>query len=500
VYSSQTRSMLSDRATLLFAIGTFIFAPAPVHAEIVSAGTRLEVRLSVPTGSRISHSGDHIQATVIAPVFTEGQLLIPQGAIVSGVVESVQRLGLGLKHLTSGIEYRFDSLQLTGGTAIPIEARVVRVETAKEIVNAHGMISGIHPTANLSSTVAFYTLPLLYLNPEVSASIWGIKFVVARSPDPEIYLPPGSELILQLTAPADVPATAVAPQGLAPLSAADIVDVHRIIAKLPPQQTGEGHNIPSDLVNILFLGSRESINRAFHAAGWSGAQRTSIKSIYRIYQSMVQRIGYTMAPMENLMLNGAPNDAGYQKNLDTFSKRHHVRLWKQEEEDAWLCTATEDIGYRLRRMHLTHAIDPLIDNERAKVLNDLAYTGCLDAATLMTRDSSNSTVQRERFSSTDGKIAVVRINACLQPRQMPAGSAEFHLGKRTRAVQALVALRDDLIRTNPISLALNTTRLLRAHRDPQIKRFIFTGRKTDSSENRTQSKWTRPSVLDTNGQ
>lgn len=151
-------------------------------------------------------------------------------------------------------------------------------------------------------------------------------------------------------------------------------------------------------------------------------------------------------------------------------------------------------------MHLTHAIDPIIDNERAKVLNDLAFTGCLDAATLMTRDSSDSSVQRERLSSTDGKIAVVRMNSCLQPRQMSGDSAEFHPGRRTRAVQVLVALRDDLIRTNPISLASNTIRLLRAHRDSQINGFMFNSLKTDSSENSTQPKWTRPSVLDRNGQ
>jgi LssY C-terminus len=57
-----------------------------------------------------------------------------------------------------------------------------------------------------------------------------------------------------------------------------MVDVHRIIAKVPPQRTGKGHSNPSDLVNILFLGSGESISRAFHAAGWSGAQGTSIRS------------------------------------------------------------------------------------------------------------------------------------------------------------------------------------------------------------------------------
>ncbi len=65
---------------------------------------------------------------MIAPVFVEGRLLIPQGATVSGVVESVERLGLGLKHLTAALEYAFDTVQLPDGAPIPIEARVTEIK------------------------------------------------------------------------------------------------------------------------------------------------------------------------------------------------------------------------------------------------------------------------------------------------------------------------------------------------------------------------------------
>lgn len=347
----------------------------------------------MPTGSRISHAGDPIEATVIAPVFGDGQLLIPQGAIIWGVVETVQRLGLGLKHPTASIQYRFSSVQLPDGDAIPISARVIQVETAKERVNAQGTISGIYPTANVSSSVAFYALPLLWIDPEVGVPVFAVKCVIAPSPDPEIYFPAGTEVFLRLSADADIPHSGAPPNPIAPLSAADMADAQRILVRLPQQRTNRGGNHPSDLVNILFLGGRESRGRAFQAAGWDVAQRRSLRSIFRMYHCMVQRIGYSAAPMGILTLNGVKADLDYQKGLNTFSKRNHVRLWKQEPENAWLSAATEDVGYKIRRMHLTHATDPLIDNERAKVLNDLALTGCLDAATLITRNSSDTANQ-----------------------------------------------------------------------------------------------------------
>jgi LssY C-terminus len=492
--------MLRDFATLLASVATLILVPSYLTAEVLPAGTRFEARLSGPTGSRISHPGDPIEASVITPVLADGRLVIPQGAIVSGVVKRVERLGLGLKHLTSGIEYRFDTVQLPDGTPIPVQARVVQVETAKERVNDQGVIGGIYPTANLSSTTAFYVLPLLYLDPEFGVPLLGIKSLIARSPDPEIYFPAGTEMILQLTAEADVRSHGVPQNDIAPLSAAEMADVTRVLAKLPQQRTDRGPNHPSDLINILFLGSRESLNRAFQAAGWSGAQRSSLRSIYRMYHCMVQRMGYSMAPMGKLMLNGVTADVEYQKSLNTFSKRHHVRLWKQGQEDAWLSAATEDVGYKLRRMHLTHATDPLIDNERAKVLNDLAFTGCLDAATLVTRNTSDRSDHEELSIKTDGKVAVLRMNDCLNPRTFAVEAAKNGLRGRRRSVQALIALRNDLIRINPVSLACSTVRALQHHQNSNVNgsmsAFNSKKRKTDSSEGSIQPAWVRPSVLD----
>ena len=482
---------------ILAIVATFILVPGASAAELLAAGTNIEARLSTPTGSRISHAGDPVEATVIAPVVVEGTIVIPQGATIFGVVQNVERLGFGLKHATAGIEYRFKRLRMPDGTTLPIDAGVVNVETAKERVNARGMIGGIQSSANFTLSVAFYSLKLLYANPNFGIPILGVKFLLARSPDPEIYFPAGTEMILQFGSGTDTLVDSVWHNRIASFSGAEVDDAQGALSKLPRQQTDHGNNEPSDLVNIVFVGDREAINRAFHAAGWSGAQRNSLLAIYRVYHCVVQRIGYTMAPMGKLTLNGAVADAEYQKSLDTFARRHHLRLWKQGAEDVWLGAATEDIGYKFRGMHLTHAADPLIDNERTKVLNDLAFTGCVDAASLIARKPSD---EPGRFPGTDGKVAVIRINDCQTPRTMLLEDAKSHSNPESHSMQALLAMRNDIIRSNPISLASNAIRLLHnGHADPEDARasaFSTRRRRTALSKRDSQPRWIRPSILD----
>jgi len=50
----------------------FVVAAA-ASAQDLPAGTALEARLSVTTGSSISHRGDPIEATIIAPVSVGGR-------------------------------------------------------------------------------------------------------------------------------------------------------------------------------------------------------------------------------------------------------------------------------------------------------------------------------------------------------------------------------------------------------------------------------------------
>ena len=444
-----------------------LFAPASEAAvlsagnngSLLSAGTNLEVRLSGITGSRVSHPGDPIDATIIAPVFQGNRLILPKGTTISGSIASVQCLGLGLRHSTANVEYRFDSLQLPDGRAFQIQTVVREVETAKERVYESGVVGGIYPTANLSSG-ASVIISALVAEPHVAATMLAIKFLIARSPDPEIYFPAGTEMVLQVKHNTEIPDLDASADEIAPMTEAEVVQVRHLLESLPQQQAERAQNRPSDLVNILFLGSHDQIQRAFRAAGWTGEQRRSVLALYRMYHCIVQRVGYRMAPMSILKLNGATPALAYQKSLDTFAKRHHIRIWNQENSGAWLGAATEDTGYMFQRMHVTHATDPDIDNERAKVVNDLWFTGCLDAASLVSRESLKLVDQDRRSILTDSGIAVLRLNDCRDPQAPPSEVAKPGQQPRSRIVQALAAVGTDIARSNPISLAYNATKSL----------------------------------------
>jgi LssY C-terminus len=170
--------------------------------------------------------------------------------------------------------------------------------------------------------------------------------------------------------------------------------------------------------------------------------------------------------MNTLTLNGVPSDFVYQKSLDTVQKRHHVRLWKQPQRaDVWLGAAAEDIAFRFVLTHWTHSTASKIDNERAKVVNDLAFTGCLDAAGLVPRDFREvlQDPKGERLILTDANIAVVRLNGCTNPRSMPGADAISRADGRGRLSRGLATLRNDL-RLNIVFTTYNTLKLVTERR------------------------------------
>jgi hypothetical protein len=458
-----SRAGPSRHVVLICSLFVLLSCP-PLMAQVLPAGTTLEVRLSNATGSSLSHAGDCIEGTIIAPVSLAGKVVVPQGSGLIGSIESVKRFGLGLKHVTAAIHYRFHTLQFLNGEAIPIETELLEVETAKERVDIDGTVRGIHPAVSLSSSLALFTVPLVFAVPTVGVPVWGIKSMIAPSASPEIYFPSGTELILRLTAPVEVRSSARGPVGVTSFPSDEINEVHQLL-KGSPQRARLGVH-PSDFVNLLFLGSREELDRAFHAAGWSQAERKSPMSLYRMYYALTRRIGYRRAPMNTLTLNGAPADFVYQKNLDTVQKRHHVRLWKDPHRaNVWLGAAAEDIAFRFELTHWTHSTAPNIDNERAKVVNDLAFTECLEEAGLVSREPSDRVQgpKDERLILTDTDIAVVRLNGCNNPRAMPRAYAIAAKGGHGRLLHGLVSLRNDL-RLNPFFTTYNTLKLVSERR------------------------------------
>jgi hypothetical protein len=432
-------------------------------------------------GSSISHLGDPVEAALIAPYFDRNTVLIPAGAMISGRIEHVDRLGFGFRHAAARLDLHFTHLHLTDGSVVPIDARVASVETARESVRTDGAIIGINPTANFSTGVsATFTMFNLAAR-EFRIPMLGFKFLAARSPDPEITFPAGTEMLLRVTSNADVHASSGKSSDVPLPSVAQISDTQNLLAAVPEQQTNRGHNHPSDLVNILLVGNREEVIRTFRAAGWVTPETHGVMALYHMFHCAVERKGNIHLPMSNLRLNGNVPDLAFEKSLDTFSKRHHIRLWHDEQTGTWLGAATEDVGYKWEHAHVTHATDRSIDNERAKVVNDLAFTGCVDNGALIPRASLVPAQTPGSSILTDGDIAVIKLNGCDQPRAMPTDPPK---PVQLRAILIARAVVLDVIRSNPFSLGYELT-----------KSILDAGQLRDNQRIQAARVYTRPSAV-----
>jgi len=67
--------------------------PPPPPPPVVPAGTSLTVRLGSSLSSKTSHSGDTFQATTSSSIRRNGEVLIPAGSTVSGVVVVAKERG-----------------------------------------------------------------------------------------------------------------------------------------------------------------------------------------------------------------------------------------------------------------------------------------------------------------------------------------------------------------------------------------------------------------------
>lgn len=443
------------------------------QAATLPYGSEIEVRLLHHIGSRISHLGDPVDAAIITPVYVRGTLLLPAGTLISGSIEHIDRLGLGLRHVAARLDLHFTQLKLADGEIVPIDARVASVENARESVRTDGAIIGINPTANFSTGVsALFTLSNL-AEREFRLPILGFKILAARSPDAEIAFGAGTEMLLRVTGNTEV-APPVNQQPAVPLLAtSQIAAVQTILAALPAQQTNRGRNHPSDLVNVLLIGNREEVNRAFRASGWSVPESHGVMALYHMFHCAVERKSYSKLPMSNLKLNGSVPDAAFEKSLNTFARRHHIRLWYDPQSNAWLGAATEDVSYKMYKGHLTHATDKDIDNERAKIVNDLAFTGCVEKGALIPRASLKPAQDFGSSLLTDGDIAVLQLNNCLAPHAMPFDPPR---AVPVRAIRAAIAVGEDMARSNPISVgfalasSLLDSRKIRANARVQASR------------------------------
>jgi hypothetical protein len=427
----------------------------------VPAGTRLEIRLTSTVGSYASKAGSPVSAVLIAPVRVGGELLLPAGSILTGTVKSVRRVGYGILHETAAMVLEFNEIVLPDDETVPLLARVIAVDNGRERVEKNGKIEGMRMTSSLAYRFSGYIRMALMLNVHAEMAVWAIKTLVIQVPEPEIYFKPGVELSLTLTEPLPARAQHEPEDGPRRLAETERDSLDDLLASIPNRATRPSNGRPSDLINLMFVGSREQISAAFRAAGWSEAAPVTMRSRFQGIRAVVEGRSSNSFPMTHLRLNDAEADMSWQKSLNDLSKRHHIRIWKQPEmwegQEVWVAAATRDIDFAY--MHhgsaMTHRIDGNIDLERDKIAHDLAFTSYVEVLDWSERSGIPSVMRNGTgdLMTTDTKLAVLRFRDCDTPRlatdTMEVDSLPVHGKMAQRFVRReILSMRNDLVRNN----------------------------------------------------
>jgi hypothetical protein len=239
------------------------------------------------------------------------------------------------------------------------------------------------------------------------------KSAILRPADAEISYEPGVELRLRLNEPLELEPVPGAEPAFDPVASES--DLIRLVTRQPFRTTAQKPPKPSDITNLMFIGSEEQLSQTFFSAGWATAAALNAQSTLETFRAIAELRGYKEAPMSILLLDGRAPELVFQKQNNTFAERHHLRIWRSKDTfqgaPVWLCAATHDTGIEFSPQNRTfiHTIDPLIDRERSKVVNDLLLTGRVRSLALVDRPEvpkkSHNATGDELL--TDGRMAVL---------------------------------------------------------------------------------------------
>lgn len=394
----------------VFALSVFAIAAATEAARI-PAGAEIQIRLSGEINTTTAKVGDAFQAQVIAPVVTEGRVAMSAGAVIAGHVKEVTA---ALNPDDQAIlALAFDEVRDANGRKTAIAAKLSAIDNARETIDENGRIVGIVASKTGSGRLDQGINKISEKYPSLGDFLGTVKQAVLKETDGNIDYKPGVKMTLALSKPLDWSGAAK----LADVSPIDPQDALARLATSEPYRTATQKDAsPSDITNLMFLASREQIEEAFKKAGWSAAAGLNDQSKLETFRAMAEMRGYREAPVSVLLLDGRAPDLVFEKLNDTFAARHHVRIWQRPGrfagQEIWVCSATHDTGISFSEENRTfiHKIDSRIDLERAKVVNDLLFTGLGRGLALVDRGE----IPQSLFNATgdalktDGAMAVVQ--------------------------------------------------------------------------------------------
>ena len=424
----------------------------------IPAAHRLEVRLLQPLSSRSAKVGMEVHTVSIAPALSAGSILIPEGSKFDGKIIEVRAVGWGIRRETAALTVQFNSAELPDGRKLLIDARVLQVDNARESVSPNGQIQGIRSTGTLGNSAENKISSLAQIDPVAYLFLSISGPAVLGFAEPEILYNAGTELILEFRAPIITSQTYQPTVTPLDLTGQPLDQFNAVVRGLPYRTATQGTGKLSDITNLIFIGNVSSLRRAFDAAGWTTADQLTAASTFKTMKTLTGNQTYTQAPMSTLTLGDEEPLFTLQKTTNTFSSRHHVRVFPTGEsfdgKTVLTASSTQDIAiaFSYRQKTFIHVIDQYLDNERSKIVDDLDFTGCVDHVGLVPRpwvpqDAYNSTGDRLR---TDGAAAVLFLNDCATPRtNSTAPATRAGLFERSER-NTMLTIKDQLYRGNVV--------------------------------------------------
>jgi LssY-like putative type I secretion system component LssY len=391
-------------------------------------GVTLSLRLSGPVYSDRSRTGDPIEATVTYPLCkngeniacNEGELLVPPGTKVNGTILFAAKAPN--KYSLPRVVLDFSNILHKNNQKSPLYARVIDVDNARETVRNNEILGIIQPHASTKASLVMAALGAS--NPIAGYTIKGVQTVYGLSIRREIMFPAGTDLQVQIVRPSI-------------LKQKEPWDAYRVLpldaglqhlVSTAPMRTAAKNKVLSDPTNLMFLGSRKQIIAAFEESGWIQASDLGVKSALKTAQATLRQTGYSDAPVSALLLQDRLPDLVFQKSLDTFAKRHHLRIWKLAQtyngREVWVAAATHDIATTNSRAATkwSHRIDPHIDRERDWVESDLLFSGMAEAYVDVDRPKAPRKLENATGDDivTDGKMSVVLLRGKATDENRPS--------------------------------------------------------------------------------
>lgn len=380
-------------------------------AATIPAGSELQVRLTSEASSE-KPSGQAVSGVLIAPLLLNGSPVISAGARLNGSTAdaaSAKAATDSAAEQAATLRIDFTTITDQSGHSQPLSCVLDAVDNSRETVTQAGLITGVSVSKTYEGML---DQGLGKLSGQFGSLISSVKGALLKDVDPSIDYKPGVELRVKLTK--DLNWSAAAEKStvgtITPASA-----LVALATTLPFRTVAQKPAKPSDLINLMFIGTQEQVRGAFKEAGWFTSAELSGGSKMQTAQAIIEDRGYSEAPMSVLFLDGKPPDMMYQKSTDTFNMRHHIRVWMQPQKfdgrPVWLGSGTHDTGITISPVshNFTHGIDPNIDTERTKVVNDMLLTGHVRAMAIVERPAvpqgiTNATGDKLQ---TDRKLAVL---------------------------------------------------------------------------------------------